>query len=153
VILTIPLHKYRTLVPSQLAGKIVIDAMNYWAPTEGTLAEFEDAKSSSQVIQRFLPDARLVRTLNHIGYHELEEDGRPPGHPQRRSLALAGDDAAAKATVAEFIDRLGYDPVDAGRLDAARAFDVGTRIFNESFRRAEMEQQLRTFADQDQHAE
>ncbi|TFD52038.1 hypothetical protein E3T46_08020 [Cryobacterium sp. Hh11] len=35
VVLAIPLHKYRTLNPGELAGRIVIDAMNYWAPVAG----------------------------------------------------------------------------------------------------------------------
>src|SRR5690606_26244668 len=41
VVLALPLSRYRSLVPEQLTGKIVIDAMNYWAPTDGTIAEFE----------------------------------------------------------------------------------------------------------------
>ncbi|MFW8369186.1 NAD(P)-binding domain-containing protein, partial [Klebsiella pneumoniae] len=49
VILALPLSKYRQLQPELLAGKIVIDAMNYWAPTDGTLAEFETGTSSSEV--------------------------------------------------------------------------------------------------------
>ena len=138
VVLALPLGKYRTLQPASLAGKIVIDAMNYWAPTDGTVAEFENEASSSEVVQRFLPQARLVRTLNHIGYHELEEQGRPNGHPERQALALAGADADAREAVAGFIDRLGYDPVDAGELAAARKFDAGTMIFGGRLRHHEM---------------
>ena len=37
VVLAIPLHKYRTLNPGELAGRIVIDAMNYWAPVDGAI--------------------------------------------------------------------------------------------------------------------
>src|SRR5687767_6193349 len=40
VILAVPLHKYRTVTPSTLAGKIVIDTMNYWQPIDGELTEF-----------------------------------------------------------------------------------------------------------------
>ena len=135
VVLALPLGKYRSLAPESLAGKIVIDAMNYWAPTDGILAEFEGDASSSEVVQRFLPRARLVRTLNHIGYHELEEQGLPPGHPERRALALSGDDPEARQAVATFLDRLGYDPVDAGDLAAGRIFDVGTAVFGGQLRR------------------
>lgn len=131
VVVAVPLHKYRTLDPALLAGRTVIDAMNYWAPIDGALEAFEaGGVTSSEVIQAYLVGARLVKTLNHIGYHELEEDGREPGAEDRRGLALAGDDEAAKALVARFIDRLGYDPVDAGPLAAGRAFQPGTAIFS-----------------------
>jgi predicted dinucleotide-binding enzyme len=31
--------------------------------------------------------------------------------------------------VAGLIDRIGFDPVDAGTLAAARSFDIGTPVF------------------------
>ncbi|TFB76446.1 NADP oxidoreductase [Cryobacterium glaciale] len=133
VVLAIPLHKYRTLNQSDLAGRIVIDAMNYWAPVDGVFDDFEsDSRTTSEVVEEFLRDARVVKSLNHIGYHELEEDDQPAGTATRRALALAGDDARAKALVANFIDRLGYDAVDAGPLAAGRSFQPATEIFTGS---------------------
>lgn len=124
------MHKYPTLDPALLAGKTVIDVMNYWAPIDGEIDDLkDDPRSTSEVIQAFLPDATVVKTLNHIGYHELEEDGRAPGSPDRRALAIATDSPGAGSMVAEFIDRLGFDPVDAGPLAAGRAFQPGTAIF------------------------
>lgn len=41
VIIAIPLYKYRTLRPDILSGKIVVDAMNYWAPIDGRIEDFE----------------------------------------------------------------------------------------------------------------
>lgn len=153
VIIAIPLHRYTRLDPEALAGKVAIDVMNYWAPTEGTIAAFETGLSSSEVVQAALPRTHLVRTLNHIGYHEIEMDGRPAGDPDRRALAIAGNDPDARRLVAAFIDRLGYDPVDAGALIAARAFDIGTRIFSRSHSRAEMEVALADFVIERQEAE
>ena len=153
VVLALPLGKYRSLAPESLAGKIVIDAMNYWAPTDGVLSEFEGDASSSEVVQRFLPRARLVRTLNHIGYHELEEQGLPPGHPERQALALAGNDPEARQVVAAFLDRLGYDPVDAGDLAAGRIFDVGTAVFGGQLRRGEMDRLFQAVSPMAQAAE
>jgi 8-hydroxy-5-deazaflavin:NADPH oxidoreductase len=136
VVVAVPLHKYRTLDPQLLAGRTVIDAMNYWAPVDGEIDDFEkDATSSSEVIQEYLAASVIVKTLNHIGYHDLEEDGREPGAQGRRALALAGDNDDAKTVVAGFIDRLGYDTVDAGLLAAGRAFQPGTEIFNGSHTR------------------
>ncbi|KFF60550.1 NADP oxidoreductase [Cryobacterium sp. MLB-32] len=133
VILAIPLHKYRSLNPADLAGKIVVDAMNYWAPVDGVFDDFEDgARTSSEVVEQFLASARVVKSLNHIGYHELEEDDKPVADPRRRALAVAGDDEAAKQFVMGFIDRLGYDAVDAGPLAAGRAFQPATAIFTGS---------------------
>lgn len=142
VILAVPLAKYRELDPESLSGKIAIDVTNYWAPTDGTLAEFEGDVSSSEVVQQYLRHTRLVRTLNHIGYHEVEEDALPAGHPERRALAVAGNDAQARATVAEFLDRLGYDAVDAGMLSSARTFAIGTPIFEGHRQRDEMKRLL-----------
>lgn len=142
VILALPLSKYRALVPEQLAGKIVIDPMNYWAPTDGVLPEFEGDEASSEVVQRYLPAARLVRSFNHMGYHEIEQEARPASDPARRSLAIAGNHAEARDVVAAFIDRLGYDTVDAGPLSSARKFGTGTPIFGAGFMRTELAQRL-----------
>jgi len=142
VVLALPLNKYQTLDPALFEDKIVIDVMNYWAPTDGTLAEFEGERSSSEILQGYLAGARLVRTLNHIGYHELEEDGLPAGHPDRRALAIASDDAASRQSVAAFIERLGFDAVDAGGLANSRKFVTGTEIFARRHQSEEMERHL-----------
>jgi len=131
VVVAVPLHRYRTLSPEALAGKTVIDAMNYWAPIDGTITDFEDGvRGSSEVVQEFLAESNVVKTLNHIGYHDLESDGAEPGTPGRRALAVAGDDPEARTRTAEFLGRLGYDAVDAGPLAAGRVFQPGTAIFN-----------------------
>ena len=142
IVLALPLSKYRSLDAAALAGKIVIDTMNYWAPTDGALAEFETGRSSSEVVADHLKGARLVRSFNHMGYHEMDGAARPAGHPDRRGLALAGDDASARDTVAGLIDRLGFDPVDAGPLLAARGFAIGTPIFGAGLRRDDLQAAL-----------
>lgn len=130
IVLAVPLHKYRSIDTAVLRDRVVIDTMNYWAPVDGFMDEFETGTSTSEVIAEFLGGARVVKTLNHIGYGDLEIDSYPAGDPQRRALAVAGDDAAAKALVQDFVDSLGYDAVDAGPLAAGRAFENGTEIFN-----------------------
>jgi 8-hydroxy-5-deazaflavin:NADPH oxidoreductase len=130
VVLALPLHKFRTVSPEMLAGKIVIDSMNYWAPVDGTLDVFEaDSRTSSEVIAEHLAASRVVKTLNHIGYHELESDHAPTGAAGRRALAVASDDADAAATVMRIIDRFGFDPVYSGPLATGAAFEPGTVIF------------------------
>lgn len=133
VVVAVPLHKYRTLDPALLAGRTVVDEMNYWAPVDGAIADFEnDGRTSSEVVQGYLSGSAVVKTLNHIGYRDLEEDATEAGSGRRRALALAGGSNDAKALVAGFIDSLGYDPVDAGPLEAGRIFEPGTEVFNGS---------------------
>lgn len=148
VVIAVPLHKYRTLDPEMLAGKIVIDLMNYWAPIDGRVDDFEnDPRTTSEIVQAHLNGASVVKSLNHIGYHELEEDNLPPGAAGRRALALASDSQHAKEIVSSLIDRLGYDAVDAGPLAAGRAFQPGTEIFNGAHTAQEM-RELLNVADQ-----
>ena len=130
VILAIPLHRFAGLDRSMLDGKLVIDSMNYWAPTDGTQSLFEDASlTSSEIVQRELPGATVVKTFNHIGYHEMEEDRRPVGDPDRRALGVASDDSEAAATVASLIEDIGYDTVLAESLRDGVAFEPGGPVF------------------------
>ncbi|EMR00532.1 coenzyme F420-dependent NADP oxidoreductase [Paeniglutamicibacter gangotriensis Lz1y] len=143
VLLAVPLHKYKTVNAEALAGAVVMDAMNYWSVTDGDIADFEiDDRSSSEVVAAHLNESRVVKSFNHIGYHEMEPDASTPGSTGRRALAIASDDTEAKARVAAFIDALGFDPVDAGDLAAGRAFEPGTDIFNGRFSADELSLKL-----------
>ena len=130
IVVAVPLHKYRSIDTALLQGHTVIDTMNYWAPVDGVMDEFESGASTSEVIEEFLGDVKLVKTLNHIGYGDLEVDSLPAGDPSRRALVLASDHGDAKELIAQFIDSMGYDAVDAGPLAAGRAMENGTEIFN-----------------------
>jgi predicted dinucleotide-binding enzyme len=139
VILAIPLHNYTSLKPEHFQGKIVIDAMNYWAPTEGVITEFQDEKhTSSEVIQQYLPEARVVKTLNHVAYNELEEHSLEFGSTNRRAIALAGDNTDAKKIAAQIIHDIGFDPVDLGELSTGRKIQPDTKLFNVRVTEAEM---------------
>ncbi len=128
VVLAIPLHGFLHIDPALLSGKLVIDAMNYWPASDGVLKTFEDG-GSSEIVARRLAGSTVVKALNHIGYHELEDRARPPAAPDRRAAGVAGDDAAAAATVAGVVDRLGYDPVRLPSLRAGRVLQPGGPVF------------------------
>ena len=112
VILAVPLHRLRQVDPALLAGRVVVDAMNYWPPVDGEIPVFAaEERGSSAVVQEMFPEAAVVKTFNHTGYSSLEPDRRPAGHPERLGLAVAGNHPEAVALVSAVVDRIGYDPV------------------------------------------
>ncbi|HEX2575720.1 MAG TPA: NAD(P)-binding domain-containing protein [Aquihabitans sp.] len=116
-VVTVPLKAYRAVPVEPLAGKVVIDTNNYYAGRDGRFDELEaGTATSSELLQRHLPTSKVVKGFNHIHAADLTAHRSPAGTSGRRALALAGDDAAAKATVADLFGRLGFDAVDVGPL-------------------------------------
>jgi predicted dinucleotide-binding enzyme len=140
VVLAIPLHKFAVFDSALVADKLVVDTMNYWPPIDGVQEMFEDRRyGSSEIVAHRLARSTVVKTLNHIGYHELEDERRPVGSPERRILGVAGDDPGPVDVVAEVIERIGYDTVRLDSLRAGRRLEPGGPVFGVSMRRTEFE--------------
>jgi predicted dinucleotide-binding enzyme len=140
VVLAIPLHKFATFDPALVAGRLVVDTMNYWPPIDGVQEMFEDRRyGSSEIVAHRLSRSTIVKTFNHIGYHELDDERRPAGSPERRALGVAGDDPSAVTTVADVIERIGYDAVPLEGLGAGRLLEPGGPVFGVSLNRTSFE--------------
>jgi predicted dinucleotide-binding enzyme len=117
VVASVPLRAYRAVPVEPLAGKTVIDTNNYYAQRDGHIPELDDASTtSSELLQRHLPESHVVKVFNNVYFETLATLPRPEGAADRTALPIAGDDAGAKAQVAAFLNTIGYDAVDAGPL-------------------------------------
>lgn len=124
VLVTVPLKAYQQIPVKPLAGKVVLDTNNYYPDRDGRFAEL-DAKTTttSQLLQAHLPESRVVKAFNNIFFKNLQTMARPTGATDRNTLIIAGDDADAKRVAVEFLDEIGYDAYDAGRLADSWRFE------------------------------
>lgn len=146
IILALPLGKYLTLSPSALAGKMVIDAMNYWWEVDGPRPDLTDPhRSSSELVAAFLKKSHVVKAFNHIGYHDLFDEPRPHGQAGRKAVAIAGDEQKYVEKAAELVERFGFDPVYAGPLAAGIRMEPGSAVFGANVAADELKKLLADF--------
>lgn len=130
VVVTIPLRNFEQVPREPLVGKVVIDTGNYYPQRDGQIAELDSrALTTSQLLQRHLDGAHVVKGFNNIYFEHLRNLARPAGAPDRSALAIAGDDAEAKASATALLDTLGYDAVDVGTLADSWRFEPDTPAY------------------------
>ena len=141
VLVAIPFFAYEALPTDLLAGKTVVDAMNYYPGRDGDMNL--DGLGSSELLARHLPDARIVKAINTMYYETLGTEGRPDAPPaERLVLFVAGDDAEAKAVVSGLIEEIGFAPVDVGTLEDGRKQQPGSPIYNAPMNEAQAREEL-----------
>jgi predicted dinucleotide-binding enzyme len=130
-------------------GKLVIDVSNPLEFSGGAPALFTDTTDSvAERIQRAVPAARVVKSLNTVTAAVMVDPASVPGD---HVIFVAGDDAGAKDEARALLGELGWPAgrvVDLGDLTAARAAEgyvmlwvrlmqaQGTPMFNISLARA-----------------
>ena len=113
-----------------LAGRTVLDTGNYYPERDNQIPELDSGKlTSSEWLQNQLPGAAVVKVFNNIFFKHLGSLARPAGAAGRTYLPIAGDDAAAKAAVTQFLDSIGYGAVDAGTLAGSWRQEPGTPVY------------------------
>jgi len=118
VAVAIPLRAIGDLPPAPFAGRVVVDANNYYPQRDGQVAELDSgALTSSGLLARTLPGARVVKAFNTIHFEHLRDRGRPQAPAaDRLAIPMAGDDPAAKAVLTDLVDQIGFTAVDTGLL-------------------------------------
>lgn len=122
VVIAVPYDKlgeaFRSLGDS-VDGKVVIDATNH--------VNIQDpgavlgAVSNAEEIQNRHPKVRVVKAFN---YSFASRMAAPSVAGMRLDGFVAGDDQGAKDRALEFVESIGYRPIDAGPLIMARALEA-----------------------------
>jgi predicted dinucleotide-binding enzyme len=149
VVVSVPFGRYREVPADAVAGKVVIDTNNYYPRRDGRFEDLDsDQTTSSELLQAHLPGARVVKAFNAILWSRLRDDARPAGDPERLGIPISGDDEQAKETVAQLIDEIGFDPVDAGTLaEGGRKHQTGTPAYTDGVPTMELRALLGIVAD------
>ena len=107
--------------PANFSGKTVIDCTNPLRFEEGKMPQLSLGfdNSAGEEVQRWLPDAKVVKAFNIIGNQFMVDPQLPGGPP---TMFIAGNDDSAKKTVTQLIESLGWkDAVsDLGGIEESR---------------------------------
>ena len=111
---------------ANLAGKVILDIANPLDFSQGMPPTLSVANTDSlaEQLQAAFPDAHVVKALNTMNAYVMVDPARLSGS---HNVFLAGDDAAAKATVKELLQAFGWTDeaiVDLGGIRAARGMEM-----------------------------
>ena len=104
------------------AGKVVIDAINplLIEPGKPIALALGHNDSGGEQVQRWLPSAHVVKAFNSVGNNLMFKPDLPGGPPD---MFIAGNDSAAKQTVAGILDSFGWVTIDTGGIEGSRLLE------------------------------
>lgn len=105
---------------AKLAGKVVVDIANPLNSTFDGLATAPDSSSAEDLAKAIADGAKVVKAFNTT-YAGTLLSGSVAGQPL--DVFIAGDDADAKAKVAQIVTDGGMRPIDTGPLSRARQIE------------------------------
>jgi len=118
VILAVPGTSFEAIIQdavNELAGKVVVDVSNRPTPDPAGAGT-----SAAEELQANVPNASVVKAFNTAFATRQAE---PVVDGVAADGFVAGDDSAAKQTVLDIVESIGFRPVDAGSLAAARTLE------------------------------
>ena len=123
IILALPWATAKDAIKSlgNLSDKIVIDCMNPLGMVNGALGlAIGHTTSAGEMVQSWLPNAKVVKTLNQVGAEMMANNSKLSLRPV---MFMAGNDEASKISVGQILKDLGFDALDAGDLTKARILE------------------------------
>jgi predicted dinucleotide-binding enzyme len=103
-------------------SKVVIDTTNPLDFSQGMPPKLTHGHTDSggEQVQRWLPDARIVKAFNIVGNAHMVNPNFPGGPPD---MFICGNDAQAKKTVTDFLKNFGWSTIDIGGIEGARLLE------------------------------
>ena len=121
---TVAADALRAAGAANLGGKSVIDATNPISdlpPVNGVLRFFTNLDESlMERLQREFENLHFVKAFNSVGSASMVNPQFKGGKP---SMFICGNDDAAKTVVTGVLDQFGWETVDMGKAEAARAIE------------------------------
>lgn len=143
VLVAVPLKAYGELPAEAFDGDVVVDAMNYYPQRDGQIGDLDRGEAtSSELLQRHLPGAKVVKAFNTIYFRDLAENGDREGGDERQVIFIAGDDDEATGAVTRLVEELGFAPVETGTLAESAIQEPGAPIYNQPMTAAQAREAL-----------
>ena len=123
VIIAVPWKAVEPVVAGlkdELDGKIVVDITNALTLADDGLPQMAVETSGGELVQSWIPDAKVVKAFNTVGFHVVMEPQRGNGPV---SVPIASNHAEAKARVSTLVEQLGFEPLDAGPMRFSRTLE------------------------------
>jgi predicted dinucleotide-binding enzyme len=108
--------------PKNLAGKIVIETTNPLVirPDAPPGLALGHTDSAGEQVQRWVPEARVVKAFNIVGHAHMINPQFPDGPPD---MFICGNDEDAKAKVTAICAAFGWPVIDIGGIEGARLLE------------------------------
>jgi predicted dinucleotide-binding enzyme len=125
--------------PTNFKGKLVLDTTNplrFEVEGKPPVLDIGHTNSAGESVQRWLPDAHVVKAFNIVGNPHMVYPDFPDGKPD---MFICGNNADAKQTATQLIEALGWPSViDLGSIEKARYLEPLamvwiTHFFNNGF--------------------
>jgi 8-hydroxy-5-deazaflavin:NADPH oxidoreductase len=104
-----------------LSGKIVIDCtIPLKASADGLALSVGFTTSGAEMVAGWVPGAKVCKAFNQTGSNNMEDTQYSGGHPV---MFVCGDDPESNEVVRRLSQSLGFESIDAGRLQIARLLE------------------------------
>ena len=102
-----------------LGEKIIIDVTNPLTPDFSGLEIGFDTSGAEKVAQ-WAKGAKVFKSFNQTGWENM---ANPIYKGKATAMLVCGDDEEAKKTVLQLVEDIGFEAIDAGKLEVARLIE------------------------------